>query len=563
MLKDGSIYSQTQTFKTNICIIGAGAAGISIALRLLNTDNNIILLESGGISHNNYGESLNKGFVAHKGNHEPLEKYRRRTIGGTTSAWGGRCIPFDQIDFEQRDYVPFSGWPFGRQELDAYYHEANTICEAGSFNYRSNDVFPEKQSEIIPGFDTDLLTSDALERWSPPTHFGKRYLTELTEAQNLDLLYNLTCNHIQLTENGQHIKSVQVKGPNGVAHTIEADQFILAGGCIENTRMLLASNDVHPNGIGNHYDALGRYYMAHLWGITTKVKLNKKALEGYIHNFERDKNGVYIRRRFALSEKAQKELGVLNVVGFFFRPEVADADHNDPIMSIIHLMKEGPSTLLKSKWDSNSIKHLNNVMKGFPRVVSQIIEISRQRKKDRRLPYVITPKNAAEQHFYYQSEQAPNPSSRISLHPTEKDKTGLPRAAVNLQFKDIDLQTVKVFHQQMSERFKSQGLGEFDYNEAEIEKNYNMMAEDFDSGSHHLGSTRISEDPRMGVIDKDCKVHGVSNLYVAGASVFPTGSHANPTLTIVALALRLADNLLKKKETSVNYVVDKIKSSNN
>ncbi|MEL7339311.1 MAG: GMC oxidoreductase, partial [Bacteroidota bacterium] len=483
--------------------------------------------------------------------HERLEKYRRRTVGGSTSAWGGRCIPFDPVDFMDRQFVADSGWPFQYDDLDSYYRTANQICEAGDYGYQAGQVFQDKQSEIFPGFDNEDLSSGALERWSPPTHFGKKYFDTLNQAQNLQLIYNLTCQHIQAGENGEHIDHIRVQSPEGIVHTVKADQFILAGGCVENTRMLLASNDVHANGLGNQHDALGRYYMAHLWGIINKVKLNPKVLGTYMHNFERDREGVYIRRRFGLSQKAQIEEEVLNIIGFFFRPQVEDPSHNDPIMSIIHLMKERKYSP-KSIFEAQALRHWGNVIKGFPRAMSQIIEISKQRKQERRLPYVITPKNSSTQYFYYQAEQAPNVNSRITLHPTEKDETGVPRALVDIRFLPIDLKTVKVFHQKMSERFLQTGIGDFVYDEEAVEANFEQMVNNYDSGSHHIGSTRISDDPKTGVVDRDCKVHGIQNLYVAGASVFPTGSHANPTLTIVALALRLADKLKQSQSLKVS-----------
>lgn len=549
MFIDGSLYDSSQVLKTNICIIGAGAAGISIALKLANSHHNVILLESGGLKHDAYGEKLNKGFIAPGSSHEPLEKYRRRTIGGTTSAWGGRCLPFDPIDFKNRDYVNDSGWPIDKETLSLYYSEATKICEAGNNSYLSTESFPDKQKEIFPGFDSEHISSQALEKWSPPTHFGKKYGHTLKEAPNIQVIYNLSCTHIQLNDNGTDVVSVKVSGKNKLFHIIEADQFILAGGCIENTRLMLASNDIHQAGIGNHFDVLGRYYMAHLWGVTTKVKLNHQTLPSYIHDFEKDSEGIYVRRRFAMTEQGQRELGILNVIGFFFRPEVHDPSHKDPIMSIIHLMKSGSMSITGgTKWDENTRKHVANVVMGLPKAVNQIRQINRQRKEKRRLPYVITPKNAREQHFYYQAEQAPNPTSRISLSPNERDASGLARAIVNLQFSDIDLKTVKVFHQKMGERFAKSKLGEFHYDEQAITANYETMVNDFDSGSHHIGSTRMSDSPQKGVVDANCKVHGVDNLYISGASIFPTSSHANPTLTIVALALRLADQLKEKKK---------------
>ncbi|MEM6802704.1 MAG: GMC family oxidoreductase [Bacteroidota bacterium] len=552
MLTNGKDFKDIQNFRSQVCIIGAGPAGISLALKLAELKIGTILLESGDLEVRSEANDLNKGLVANGSAHEPLETYRYRTVGGASSHWGGRCIPFDPVDFQEREHVADSGWPFPKKELDPYFREASKICEAGANLYTSTEALAHKQEEIFPGFDSAYLNSKGLERWSPPTHFGKKYREDLENSKEVELLYNLTCTHIQLDPDGAKVQFIEVKTSAGDKHFVQADIFILAAGCIENTRLLLSSWDVHPSGIGNMHDVVGRYYMAHISGITSKAKIHPRVLTSYIHNFEQDEEGIILRRRFALSEKAQQEHQLLNIIGFFFRPELADPTHQDAIFSLAHIKKQGVGKFLLKEPLGKKIAHIRNIAASFPGLMDEVKEIQRQRNEARRLPYLISSKQAPYQYFFYQSEQAPNPNSRISIDLRLRDALGMPRAVVDLRFSDLDFKTIKAFHKMMKERFEELQLGEFYYEESELEKHLDQKLRNFDSGSHHMGSTRMSTDPKKGVVNKEGQVHGVRNLYVNGASTFPTGSHANPTLTIVAMALRLADHLKSKCSEKLN-----------
>lgn len=536
--------------QSTICVVGAGPAGISLALQFKNISAKVLLIESGGLKITPEREKLNEAVIEPGTSHEPLEIKRRRTIGGATSAWGGRCIPFDPIDFETRPFIPDSEWPISMDEVEAYYPRANSLCEAGPCKYTSDEALPDKQSETIVGFDNQDIVSNRLERWSPPTHFGKRYQKELTEAPNIEVVYNLTVTHLELDELGVSVAEVIAKRPDGAVFTLKADTFILAASCIENTRMLLNSDSVHPSGIGNQHDLVGRYYMAHFQGISSRVKFNPGMLAKYVHDFEKDESGVYVRRRFTLTAKAQREMEIGNIIGFFLRPELHDPSHKDGVMSMIYLSKEKKSEILSGKWEHSTRRHMANVVKDLPKSFPRMIKILRERNQDRRLPSVLLPKDSPFQYFFYQSEQVPNPDSRITLS-HEMDPMGIPKAQVGIRFKEMDTKTIVEFHRAMSQRFAETGTGEFSFDEGKLREEVQEKIRDFHSGSHFIGTTRMSENPKKGVVDKNGKVHGINNLYISGASTFPTGSHANPTLTIVALAVRLGERLLVESKKSL------------
>ena len=142
----------------------------------------------------------------------------------------------------------------------------------------------------------------------------------------------------------------------------------------------------------------------------------------------------------------------------------------------------------------------------------------------------------------YQAEHLPHRSSRVVLA-TDRDALGMPRLRTQVAFTEQDVRTVEKFHRVLAAQLSATGTGAFHAYDPDLVSQIEDRLTHFNSMYHHLGTTRMSASPATGVVDRDCRVHGVDNLYVAGGSVFPTGGYANPTLTVVALALRLADRL--------------------
>ena len=273
MIQDAREIPAGRELECDLCIIGGGPAGITIAKELAGTSTRVILIESGDRKETAQARDLYRGFAEPKDSHEPLEENRRRQLGGATSAWGGRCIPFDAIDFEKRDWVPNSGWPVTRAQMDQFFARALRLCEGGEYKFNAEEAFPGRQKEIIKGFDGRDVVSNPMERWGPPTHFGKRYERDLQTAANINVLLNATCLHIQLAGNAKRVERIEVSSFERNKFFIKARNYVVACGGLENARLLLASNDVMKTGIGNHADKLGRYYMAHLFGSLAVAEL--------------------------------------------------------------------------------------------------------------------------------------------------------------------------------------------------------------------------------------------------------------------------------------------------
>lgn len=233
MIEDIDRLEDKTSLEADLCIVGAGAAGISLALQFVSTGQRVILLEGGDTGADPATQSLYEGEVADERLHAPPDRYRQRRFGGSTTIWGGRCMPFDPIDFEPRPYMSISGWPFRREALDPYYVRANEICEAGAFAYTAATAFPGGMKEIIKGFRSERVSSDTLERFSRPTDFGRVYGGQLAAAANIRVLLKANVTRLQASSDGARIDHLEVRTLTGKRFTVRATRFVLASGGIE------------------------------------------------------------------------------------------------------------------------------------------------------------------------------------------------------------------------------------------------------------------------------------------------------------------------------------------
>ena len=532
--------------KFDVCIIGGGPAAITVALELKDSGKAILMITGGDWNETSFNQDLNRGIIGLDNCHEPLEENRRRQFGGATAVWGGRCIPFDPIDFEQRPWIPHSGWPLTYNDLLPFYEKATELCLVGNFSFNAHTTFKDKR-EIIDGINDKNILSWPMERWSPPINFARYYKAILETSNNIKVLLN--CNVKRINADGDQINSVDVASTDA-EFTINADTFVLATGGIENARLLLASKSAsHPNGLGNNRDNVGRYYMSHINGTFAELDLfNRKNI---IFNFEKDKD-VYTRRRWWISEKFQKENQIGNIIMFLHHASALNG-HRDALFSSVYLtksflsivkQKSSKKILSKYKQLKPAIKqHAKNVFSNGFSLIPQIASLATKRFSKRRLPYVLPSIKSKYLGLYFQSEHMPNPASRITLSNQHYDALGIPRAVVNIAFSDIDIQTILKAHHLFINRYITATAGEMLYNESALLEYINGRISNFNSAAHHLGTTRMADKADDGVVDVNCRVFGINNLYIARSSVFPTGGHANPTLTIVALSARLGNYL--------------------
>ncbi|CAE6766944.1 MAG: GMC family oxidoreductase [Nitrospira sp.] len=542
MLLDANTVSEGHTLSADICIVGAGAAGITLAMELRATGQRIILLEAGGKTRAGESQSLYQGALNDSIRHVPLDQARYRQLGGTTSLWGGRCIPFDSLDFDRREWVPHSGWPFPQKDMHDYYRRAHVYCECGEYDYQVATALPGAHPSMLPSFEDGVVCTSGIERWSPPTQFGKAYRADLAGAEQVRVMLHAPVVELQASSDGTRIESVQVATFAGRRFQVRARIIVLAGGGLETTRLLLASRRVYRDGIGNHSDWLGRGYMSHIHGVIASITLT--AGQEVMFGYEADPQGVFCRRRIGFSEAAQRRHELLNLYMLLDRPLLGDPDHGNAVLSATFLLKRLLGGRQQEELGTGKYalywRHLKNILMGSPQALSVLPKFGRKRLlQRRRIPSLLMRSRSNTYYLYFQSEQIPHRDNRVTLDDVQ-DELGMPRLRLNFQVTEQDRASVQRAHKLLDEELRRQDCGYLTYLGDDVSQ---LMGDVKAVLGHHIGTTRMSADPSLGVVDEQGRVHGIANLFVASSSVFPTSSHANPTLTIVAMALRVADHL--------------------
>jgi GMC oxidoreductase/FAD binding domain len=533
----------------DVCIVGAGAAGIAIAHELCNQGLKVILLESGSTKLEASIQNLYKGEILDP-NHGILDEQRQRQLGGTTNVWGGRCAPFDAIDFVPRDYVTHSGWPITKADLDPYYARAHTYCELGSYQYQVAVALPFSQAEMIPELISPEVSQEQLWLFSPPTNFRRRFIDAILRAHNIELYLYANCLQIVTDAEGKGVDHLVISSLGNNMSYVYAKQFVLAAGCLEVTRLLLLSNQVHAQGLGNENDLVGRFYMGHITGDVGEVHFTSQK-RNVIWDYEKTIEGVFCRRSLSIPAAVQKNHQLMNFRAILTHPPIADPSHSNGVLSAIYLAKvallsRSSSRIYYSKRISTEgiiqtlPQHLKNVLMDWDDVLQFVERWLRQRVlSERKLPSAVLQSKSDTYFFHFDAEQSPNPNSRVMLG-DEKDAFGLNRLRVDWRYTDADIDSVVRTYELLAQALEKTGTGKLDFTPEAMP---DLIRKDMGVGSHHIGTTRMADNPSQGVVDANCKLHSLHNLYIASSSVFPTSSFANPTLTIVAIAIRLADHL--------------------
>lgn len=548
MLIDARTMPEGQTLFADLCIVGAGVAGITLAHALRASGLSIILAEAGDRTPDPAPAPIFGGETVNP-LHPPIALYRSRCLGGTSVLWGGRCAPLEALDFERRLWVPFSGWPISPDDLAPAYRRAMEYCDLGKQAWRAREATGLANSGLIPGWSDPAVIDDALDRFSPPVNFGKRFGPDLAVASSVRLLLNANALKLHLTADGNEVESLEMASLPGRGFTILARAYVLAAGGLETTRLLLLSDEQIPGGIGNGHDLLGRFYMCHLQGKSGVIRL-RRDLKDIPHRYERDKDGVYCRRRLHIAEEEQRRLGLLGFSLRYEHPAIPDPSHRSGILSAMylsrHMLKKEYARSLATCGINGETEgpapgrlaaHLRNVILDSPALLRFALDWFPKRNfAARRLPYVVLPNRDNSFHLDYYAEQAPNPDSRVTLT-AERDPFGRRRLKVDWRTTALDHDSLAAGFRLIKERLIASGLGDLDYDEAQLRGEYGAI------GGHHIGCTRMADHPSRGVADADGRVFGTTNLFIASASLFPTSGHASPTFTTAALALRLADHL--------------------
>lgn len=492
---------------------------MSIARRLAGARLKVILLESGGLEFDSTTQVLYAGPQLGR-KYYKLDEARLRFFGGSTNHWQGWCGPMDREDFEAQKWIEGSGWPITYDDLHPYYLDAQGFNELGPWGYDASVWARLKTTQ--PPYDPSKLATYFWQFADETVRYGKKFL-EQQVPENVQIVLNANVTEINLSEGGQVANSVTIRSTTGRRAQIKARSFVLACGGIENPRILLASRAVQKTGIGNDHDLVGRFFMEH-----PHVPVGRIVGPG-IQDLMEHYNTFYLNKikyqpAVQLAFPLRQKMKTANAAIEFFAEE-------DPDSGLVALRR------LRSAFASSQ-KDWGQIGGEVWKVLSDMDEVAKQAWRRIVENRGATARFSAIQ-LLVRSEQTPNPSSRVVLA-EEKDALGVPRAGLNWVLNSLDQHTVKSAVDVLASEAGRLGQGRVKL--LESLKDGDWFSEMY-GGWHHMGTTRMSNDPKSGVVDRNSKVHGVSNLYMAGSSVFTTGGFTNPTLTIVALAYRLADHL--------------------
>ncbi|MGE0744772.1 MAG: GMC oxidoreductase [Rhodospirillales bacterium] len=511
MFVDARTLDDGAVIDCDLCIMGAGAAGITLAMQFAGGPLRVVVIESGGLDFDDDTHALlGADSVGHP--YPALEMSRLRYLGGTTNHWGGHCVPLRPIDLEKRDWIPDSGWPVGWEELERYYRRAHRVLWIGDCDYDPDSVAAQANLPLLP-IDSRDGVETVVSRYHA-VRFGEVYREALRRAPNVAV--HLWANAVEVVRSAEsrRVTAVRTRTLDGRAHTVRAARFVLALGGIENARLLLASRSVEPHGLGNAHDLVGRYFLEHIWlPVGLVVPDDRDAVYSLYVDEQEQPAGYRFRAHLALGAVAQRRLRVAG-----FRAELGLIEVPNAVNSA--------EAIVTFDWEGELRDHLRRTVEDADEVIG----------------YLMGTIGFGGYYLRNYFEPMPNRDSRVVLS-DRRDPLGQPRATVDWRLSPADFETLRTAHAVIATSLQRAGFGAL---RSPLLTDPSGRLDHATGGCHHCGTTRMSDDPRRGVVDADGRVHGLDNLYCAGSSVFPTVGYANPTLTIVALAIRLADHLKRQ-----------------
>ncbi len=488
--------SPNATLRADVCIVGAGAAGITLARGLAQAGVSVLLLEGGGVLSSADSQELYEAEDAGR-YRVSVASCRQRYLGGSTNCWQGWCRPLDPEDFESRS-AGLPGWPIGPAELRPFYARAQRTLAVGALQYDGASLSAASGLPLLP-LDPARVGHVAYQ-FSPylVQRFVPAYRTELEELERIALYTNANLLSVRLAESAERVGHLSCSTLTGIPFRAEASDYVLALGGIENPRMLLASRQDVTVGLGNQSGLVGEHFMEHphlyrFGAIALRRQVDTRAYTGAFRaatadEYSTERVDTSTRLALALPRTVRESEGLVNAS-----------------VSMVSYREEDRGEL-----GSLGPEHVSALLSGSPAVTLY--------------------------HLNVRTEQRPASGSRVRLR-DDSDALGVPRARVEWNVPESDLLEIHRTLELIAREVGRAGIGRMFIPEIPVEQWL------VSPGCHHMGATRMASSPEHGVVDADCRVFGVENLFLGGCSVFPTGGFANPTLTLVALAHRLGDHL--------------------
>ena len=523
--------------ETTVCIIGGGVAGITLAREMEAKKIDTCLLESGGFHPDDETRDLYRGESVGLP-YRFADGCRGRFFGGSSNCWGGWCRPMDPWDFHKRDWIAYSGWPFGIEELAPYYRRAHTSLKIGPPNFEPafwEQGIGRKDVKRFPLIGGNVR--DTVSQFSLPARFGKLYRKELRRSQNVRIFLYANATVIDTNQTATTVSKIHVATLSGRHLTVSAKLFVLAIGGIENPRLLLASNKIQTAGLANGNDLVGRFFMDHPRLQSGSVRFSKdwSRNKTYDVKYHYKKSavaayGTHVAFQLALTPQIIAKERLLNARVWF--SSVFPGEGSEGAQALYRrkqalLHKEQVGSRLSRDLFTMACHPLDTVGYGFTRLFQPRWLIKGVK-------------------FQMIAEPTPDPDSRVLLSPTDKDRLDMQRVRVDWR---LGTQVRRTFDRTLAiiaHELRRSGIADLVRLDPLIEGGVWPSSLETEGTWHHMGTTRMHDSPLQGVVDRNCKAHSLTNLYVIGSSVFPTAGANFPTITIVALTLRLSEHIIDK-----------------
>ena len=521
MIFDFAVSAEIAQADADVCILGAGAAGITLAVELVRQGQRVLLLESGGSYAEKSQEALNEIERSGQSIKAP-HAGRFRVLGGTTTRWGGQISEFDAVDFQQRDWVPGSGWPIEKSALQSYYQRA-LECEG-----LLPVLLDDKEVWQRAGMDEPIL-GEALEayftRWCPEPNFARLHRAAL-DAPNLCVVLHATACALLLNADTQSIRGVRCRNLQGREQIFTARRYVLCMGMMETINLLLQPLEDGATAPWQKNPWLGRGVQSHIdYNAAKVIPMGWKKIERVFPNLYLD--GRKYHPKLHATPQWQREEQTLNIAGAISFISLGDVETD------MRQLKTTARNLLRRDWQAFDLRATLPALRRLPMLARLAYHFYVSHR-------AYWPRNA-QYWLRVHCEQEPQGASRITLT-AERNALGLYRSHLDWRISLLEWKTIQRFAAQAQQDLQRSGLARLEL-QPELSEEDGYRSVTFDDSYHWMSGTRMAVDARDGVVDTNLQLHGVRNAYVCSHSVFPGSGYANPVHTLLALALRLADHL--------------------
>lgn len=551
MFVDARRLDEGTLIEAEVCIVGGGTAGITLALEFGRKGIRTCVLESGGFRPDRATRDLYRGESVGLP-YRFADGSRSRFLGGSSNCWGGNCRPLDDHEFEYREWVPYSGWPFAKSELLPYYDRSRDVLRIGPNRFDTEFwVAAINRSDVrrVPFVTGEVV--DAISQFSPPLRFGRFYRNDLGRSKDVTVFLHANAVDIKIGADSRNVQAIKLSTLTGHTAHVTARVFVLAAGGIENARLLLVSNKDRPAGLGNDNDLVGRFFMDHVQLFSGNLRFREKWSHNKLYNLRYNyhnkivaAHNTCVAAQLTLAPNVQKREKLLSAQvcfsSIFFWERLGTSNALKRLKRRME-ESEAPSQGLLQDLQKLLVQHADSASTTIAR-------------------YLPLPSLARGCRFNMNVEPVPSPESRVTLS-EQQDQLGVARVRVRWLLDPLVKRTVDRTLALIASELSASGVADVTL-DPPIEAGEWPDTFSHAGTWHHMGTTRMDDSPNRGVVDRHCRIHGIENLYVSGSSVFPTAGGNFPTITIVALALRLADHIAEKLNRPIPFCIGKQPGNN-